>query len=262
MAAARSFRVKPSDAASARANPSADTKRTLTIDIGGTGIKILRMDAKGQPLAERARELTPQPALPHSVIDIITKMLANQGEFDRVSVGFPGVVVHGVVHTAPNLGTAHWINFDLQQAIENETGKPARAMNDVDLQGYGVIRGSGVELVFTLGTGLGSALYSDGHLVPNLEIAHHLFNKNNTYEDRVSNRELKRIGRKKWSKRVRQVIEQLEPILNYDMLHIGGGNARKLIGDLPPKVRIFENVEGLAGGIRLWNDDVQQSAHR
>ncbi len=260
MAAARSFRVKSSDTTSVRVTPSTLNKRTLTIDIGGTGIKVLRLDSKGQPLGDRARELTPQPALPHAVIATIRRMLADQEDYDRVSVGFPGVVVHGVVHTAPNLGTAHWINFDLQQAIENETGKPARAMNDVDLQGYGVIRGSGVELVFTLGTGLGSALYSDGHLVPNLEIAHHPFNNSRTYEDRVSNRELKRIGRKKWSKRVRQIVEQLEPILNYDILHIGGGNAKKLIGDLPPKVRIFDNVEGLAGGIRLWNDEAQKPA--
>jgi polyphosphate glucokinase len=127
------------------------------------------------------------------------------------------------------------------------------------LQGYGVIRGIGVELVFTLGTGLGSALYSNGHLVPNLELAHHPFDKNSTYEQRVSNSELKKVGRKKWNRRVRQVIEQIEPIFNYDILYIGGGNAKKLIGELSAKIRIFENVEGMTGGIRLWNDDVQQS---
>ena len=258
--AVRSFRARSSDTADAHAVPSEERMRTLTIDIGGTGIKLLRLDGMGQPLSERARELTPQPAMPRAVIATIRKMLASQGEYDRVSVGFPGVVVHGVVHTAPNLGTTHWVNFDLQQAIQNETGKPARAMNDVDLQGYGVIRGSGVELVFTLGTGLGSALYSDGHLVPNLEIAHHPFKNNSTYEDRVSNRELKRIGKKKWNRRVREIIEQLEPIINYDALHVGGGNARKLTGDLPPKVRVFDSVEGLSGGIRLWSDEAQKLA--
>jgi polyphosphate glucokinase len=234
------------------ANPT-----TLAIDIGGTGIKMVRMNSRGEPLSQRARELTPQPPLPHAVIAAIKKMLATQGEYDRVSVGFPGVVVHGIVHSAPNLGTAHWQNFDLRKTIERTTGKPARVVNDADLQGYGVILGVGVELVFTLGTGLGSALYSNGHLVPNLELAHHLFGKNMTYEQRVSNSELKKIGRKKWNKRVRQIIEQLEPILNFDVLHIGGGNARKLIGDLPPKVRIFENIDGLAGGVRLWKDDVR-----
>jgi polyphosphate glucokinase len=258
MTSARYFRIKTVDSAklyeSRAANP-----RTLTIDIGGTGIKMLPMDDKGKPLAERVRELTPQPALPQAVMEIVKSMLAKQREYDRVSVGFPGVVVHGVVHTAPNLGTDQWRGFELERAINKATGMPVRAMNDVDLQGYGVIQGIGVELVFTLGTGLGSALYSNGHLVPNLELAHHPFGRSSTYEQRVSNSELKKVGRKKWNKRVRQVIEQIEPIFNYDVLYVGGGNAKKLIGELPSKVRIFENVEGMAGGIRLWNDDVQQS---
>jgi polyphosphate glucokinase len=258
MASARPFRVKTGNVGNVRELRAANP-RTLTIDIGGTGIKMLLMDSKGKPLAERARELTPQPAQPRAVIDVIKKMLANQGEYDRVSVGFPGVVVNGIVRTAPNLGTEQWLGFDLKKAIEQATGKRVRAMNDVDLQGYGVIRGAGVEMVFTLGTGLGSALYSNGHLVPNLELAHHAFDDSRTYEERVSNNELKKIGRKKWNKRVRQIVERIEPIFNYDVLYIGGGNAKKLIGELPPKVRIFENVEGMTGGIRLWNDDVQQS---
>jgi polyphosphate glucokinase len=258
MASAKPFRVKTANASNAHELRAANP-RTLTIDIGGTGIKMLPMDDKGKPLSERARELTPQPALPDAVIEVIKKMLAQQGEYDRVSVGFPGVVVHGVVQTAPNLGTEQWREFDLQNAIEQATGKPVRAMNDVDLQGYGVIRSVGVELVFTLGTGLGSALYSNGHLVPNLELAHQPFDSKSTYEERVSNSELKKIGRKKWNKRVRQVIEQVEPIFNYDVLYIGGGNAKKLTGELPPSVRLFGNVEGMTGGIRLWNDDVQQA---
>jgi polyphosphate glucokinase len=134
------------------------------------------------------------------------------------------------------------------------TGKPTRALNDADLQGYGVIRSVGVELVLTLGTGLGSALYVDGRLVPNLEIAHHPFKKGQTYEDRVADSELARIGAKKWTRRVLQVLEQLQPTFNYDLLHIGGGNASKLAGPLPETVRLFDNVEGLAGGVRLWHD--------
>jgi polyphosphate glucokinase len=258
MAAIRPFRVKTAESGEVPEQRAIENPSTLTIDIGGTGIKMLRMDGKGQPLSSRLRELTPQPGPPQAVIAIIKKMLAKQGEYDRVSVGFPGVVVHGVVQTAANLGTVHWRNFDLQNALEEATGKPVRVVNDVDLQGYGVIRGVGLELVFTLGTGFGSALFTKGHLVPNLELAHHLFGKSKTYEQRVSKSELKKIGRKKWSQRVRQIIEQLEPIFNYDMLHLGGGNAQKLTGDLPPKVRIFDNVEGMLGGIRLWNDDVQQ----
>jgi polyphosphate glucokinase len=230
-----------------------DELRTLTIDIGGTGIKMLLIDGQGKPLYERARELTPKPSTPDAVLAVTRKMLDAQGNYDRVSVGFPGVV-RGVVRTAPNLGTEQWRNFDMQGAIQRATGKPTRVVNDADLQGYGVIRGFGVELVLTLGTGLGTALYVNGHLVPNLELGHHPFGTGETYEELVSDEELKEIGKKKWIKRVMEIIDQLDRIFNYDMLHIGGGNAKHLKDPLPPRTRIFDNVEGLAGGVRLWHD--------
>ena len=240
--------------ASKKPKLSAPPARTLAIDIGGTGIKMIVLDPEGHPVNDRARELTPHPAAPRNVIEVIRGMVPKQPEFDRVSVGFPGVVVRGVVRTAPNLDTKLWAGHDLQTEIHAITNKPVRVINDADLQGYGVIRGEGVELVLTLGTGLGAALFVDGHLVPNLELGHHPFRKGETYEERVSNAERKRIGNKRWGKRVHRVLEQLEPIFNYDALYIGGGNARKLDHDMPKNVHIFENVEGLAGGIRLWAD--------
>lgn len=233
--------------------PVRDKLRTLTIDIGGTGIKMLLIDGQGRPLAARTRTLTPKPSPPDAVLAIIRKMLAAQGKYDRVSVGFPGVL-RGVVQTAPNLGTEAWRGFDIQGAIQKAAGKPTRVVNDADLQGYGVIRGFGVELVLTLGTGLGTGLYINGHLMPNLELAHHPFRMGKTYEQLVSNKELKKVGKKKWVKRVVEMIDQLDPIFNYDALHIGGGNAKHLKGPLPPRVRIFANIEGLAGGVRLWHD--------
>lgn len=229
--------------------------RTLTIDIGGTGIKLLPIDDEGKALADRHRELTPKPAKPEAVLDLIKTMIAAQEPFERVSVGFPGVVMHGVVKTAPNLGTKEWRGFDLRAAIADIVNKPVRVLNDAELQGYGVIDGKGVEIVLTLGTGLGTALYVNGHLMPNLELGHHPLRKKKTYEQLVSDAELKRVGKKKWRKRVQLVIDTLEPIFNYDKLHIGGGNAKKLKGPFPDNVRLFDNVEGLAGGIRLWHDD-------
>ena len=231
--------------------------RTLTIDIGGTGIKMIRLDARGRPIGERDRELTPDPRSPAAVLKVIRHMLKKQGPFDRVSVGFPGVVVRGVVRTAPNLGTRAWSDVDLQSRIARITGKRTRVLNDADLQGYGVIYARGVELVLTLGTGLGSGLYVDGHLVPNLELGHHPFRRGRTYEELVSDAELKRIGPRRWRERVEDVIGQLAPIFNYDHLHIGGGNARHLRA-LPPDTRVFDNVLGMTGGIRLWQDP----AHR
>jgi polyphosphate glucokinase len=246
--------MQPTAPGGATSPPTADLQRTLTIDVGGTGIKMLAIDGQGQPIGLRARELTPRPGHPGPVMDLLRAMLAGQPAWDRVSVGFPGVVVGGVVRTAANLGTEEWRGFDLQRAIADCTGTPARVINDADLQGYGVIRGAGLELVFTLGTGLGSALYVNGHLVPNLELAHLPFRNGRTYEEAVSDATLARIGPKRWLANVRALIETLEPAFNYDVLHIGGGNAR-LLEALPPNVVVFDNVAGLLGGVRLWHDD-------
>jgi len=229
--------------------------RTLTIDIGGTGIKLLPIDDEGHALSQRQRELTPKPSTPDAVMAVIRKMVAAQEPFDRVSVGFPGVVRHGVVKTAPNLGTPRWKEFNLRDAIAQLCGKPARVLNDAELQGYGVIKAEGVEIVLTLGTGLGTGLYVNGHLVPNLELGHHPLHHNQTYEELVSDAELERIGKKRWRKRMAFVIETLERIFNYDTLHIGGGNARKLKGPFPNNIHLFKNVDGLAGGVRPWKDD-------
>ena len=229
--------------------------RTLTIDIGGTGIKMLRVGADGEALGERHRELTPRPALPDAVIRVIAEMLKQHQDYDRVSVGFPGVVAHGIVATAPNLDDKAWAGVDLRAKIAELTQKPVRVINDADLQGYGVIQRNGVELVLTLGTGLGSALYSDGHLVPNLELGHHPFGNGKTYEQRVADKVRKKIGNKRFCKRVHEIIAQIEPILNYDRLYIGGGNAKRLdASKLPANVSVFSNVEGMEGGVRLWKD--------
>ena len=229
--------------------------RTLTIDIGGTGIKLLPINDTDQAFTRRHRELTPRPSTPDAVMAVIREMVGVQDPFDRVSVGFPGVVRHGVIDTAPNLGTPQWKGFDLQKAVTDVCGKPARVLNDAELQGFGVINGTGVEIVLTLGTGLGSALYIDSHLVPNLELAHHPLRNGKTYEDLVSDVELERVGKQEWRKRITFVIETLDRIFNYDTLHIGGGNAQKLKRPLPEAVYLFDVVDGLAGGVRLWQGD-------
>ena len=234
------------------------SKRTLAIDIGGIGIKMVQLDAEGRALTDRVRRLTPQPGYPTRVMKVIRDMIDTQiaevGAFDRVSVGFPGGMVRGCVRTAPNLSTERWRGFSLERAIAKYTGKPVRAINDADLQGYGVIRGTGVELVLTLGTGLGAALFAEGQLFPNLELAHHPFEKGKTYEQLVADKELKRIGKSRWEKRVHRILAQLEPILNYDLIHLGGGNTANLDRKkLPRNVRLFGNVKGMTGGIRLWD---------
>ncbi len=226
--------------------------RTLAIDIGGTGVKMIVLDADAKPVNERARTLTPKPATPEALLSVIKTMVAAQPPFERVALGFPGIVKRGITFSAPNLGNELWRQFPLQEQVESIVGRPVRAMNDADLQGYGVIVGQGVELALTLGTGLGAGLYVDGRLVPNLELGHHPWKKEKTYEERLCDAELQEIGKKRWSGRVFEMIAQLEPIFNYDTLYIGGGNAEHIKGDLPANVKLFSNVEGMAGGVKLW----------
>ena len=228
-------------------------QKTLTIDIGGSGIKAMILDVEGNPIGNRRRVPTPRPARPDAVLEAIVKLTEGQSDFDRVSVGFPGVIRKGVTETAVNLHK-DWVGFDLEGTLSKRLGKPIRALNDADVQGFGAISGKGVELVVTLGTGFGSALFLDGKLVPNLEVAHHPFHRGKTYEEHVGSAALEKAGRKKWQRRVMQAIAALEHLFNYDTLYIGGGNARRLTLDLPPNVIIIPNVAGLLGGIALWRD--------
>ncbi len=228
--------------------------RTLAIDIGGSGLKALVLGPDGTALTERQRVATPKPATPQAVMGALTKLIEPLGSFDRVSVGFPGVVEEGVTKTAPNLHKG-WAGFPLAEELSKVTGRPARVLNDAGVQGFGVIEGRGVELVLTLGTGMGCALYVDGKYVPNLELAHHPFRHGKTYEEYVGNAALKRVGRKKWNKHVQRVLEQLQPLFNPRKIYLGGGNARLLDLPFPENVRITENVAGLLGGFALWKDE-------
>ena len=224
---------------------------TFCLDIGGTGIKGFTADAADRPTSERVRLETPRPAGPDAVLDVIAEIVKQMPRFDRVAAGFPGVVVKGRTLTAPNLDPA-WEGFPLAEALEKLTGKPARVANDAGVQGLAVIEGVGTELVLTLGTGMGFALYIDGHYVPNIEMAHHPFRKKKTYEELVGNEVLHAVGRKRWNRRVEKVIAQLARIFNYRILYLGGGNAKEIHFDLPDNVRTVDNIAGLLGGVKLW----------
>ena len=232
--------------------------RTLCVDIGGTGIKAELLDERGRPLTDRARIPTPKGATPHQVIAIIRKLAAGAGKFDRVSVGFPGVTKNGVIYTAPNLGKG-WNNFALEQKLRRALKRPVRVANDADVQGLGSITGHGVELVITLGTGVGSVVFVNGNRI-HLELGHHPFHKGKTYEDELGHRMLLKKGKKWWNKRLREAIEDLKIAFNYDRLYIGGGDAKFIRFEPPANVKIVSNVEGLLGGIKLWQNVDAKSA--
>lgn len=239
------------------APPSGNGPRTLAVDIGGTGIKTMLLDASGTPLTDRLRAKTPDPATPKAVIAIIADFAKELGEFDRVSVGFPGVIKKGVVYTAANLDKK-WIEFPFADELSKELGKPVRVANDAVVQGLGGVSGIGVELVITLGTGMGAGLYIDGVPIPSLEMGHHPFRNGKTYEDYLGRRALAKEGRKRWNKRLKEALDQLYRVFYYDRLYIGGGNAAKISIKLPKNAKIISNQDGILGGIKLWERDLDE----
>jgi polyphosphate glucokinase len=234
-----------------KTEPAADA-RILAIDVGGSGLKAAILNIDGEMLTERHRIETPSPCTPEDLMKALDELVAPLSAIDFVSVGFPGVVRNGKIITAPNLGTEDLKGFDLASALHERLGKPVRVINDADMQGYGAIEGKGVEMVITLGTGFGSSLFMDGELAPHLEIAHLPFRKNKTYEQQTGNDARKKLGKKKWNRRVKQAIETLRELTHFDKLYIGGGNADKISFKLEPDVRIISNEAGVRGGAWLW----------
>jgi polyphosphate glucokinase len=206
--------------------PSIGRSRTLAIDVGGTGLKASVIDDSGKLLTDRVRVDTPVGAPPREVVEALVRLVTPLGTYDRVSVGFPGVVREGRVLTAPNLDNKGWKGFDLAGGLGRALGKPVRVANDADVQGLAVIAGKGVEMVITLGTGFGTGLYLDGRLGPHLELSHHPFRKGETYDEHLGNAARKKVGNKKWNKRVRKAIDELRSLTSFDHLYIGGGNAK------------------------------------
>src|SRR3954468_5623945 len=232
------------------AKTSSKGPRTLAIDIGGTGVKAMLLDANGKALTERLRVKTPQPATPKNVLSAIKELAKLAGDFDRVGAGFPGVVGNGIVRTAPHLDKS-WEGVAFDKELTKALKKPSRVANDAVCQGFHAISGKGIELVITLGTSMGSAIYANGNAVP-MEMGHHPLRHGHAYEDEVGNDALHRDGKKKWNKHVKRTIELLDRTFNYDRIYIGGGNSAQISFKLPKNARIISNAEGLYGVIALW----------
>lgn len=226
--------------------------RILAIDIGGTGLKAALLDSEGAMLSERIKIATPHPTTPEVLVNALGELVAPIVGFDVVSVGFPGVVRNGKIVTAPNLGTEALKGFDLAGTLQERLGRPVRVINDADMQGFGAVEGTGLEMVITLGTGFGSALFMDGELAPHLEIAHLPFRKDKTYDEQIGDKARKKVGKKTWNRRVQRAIKTLRTLTNFDKLYIGGGNASRINFELDPDVKIISNDCGVKGGAWLW----------
>jgi len=234
----------------------AEDARVLSIDIGGSGLKAAILDLNGDMLSERVRVETPKSLVADGLLQALVKLVEPLSGYDVVSVGFPGVVRKGVIITAPNLGTKQLKGFNLQMALEKQLGKPVRVLNDADMQGFAAIKGEGVEMVITLGTGFGTALFLDGELGPHLEISHIPFRNGEDFDQQVGNEARKKIGKKRWNRRVQRAIKVLRILTNFDHLYIGGGNSDKLSFKLEPDVEVVSNEYGVRGGAWLWRSKV------
>ena len=233
--------------------------KILAVDIGGSGLKAALVDRRGRMLTERVRVKTPHPSPPRVVVRALAQLVRPvgiDGSVLGIAVGFPGVVRNGVVLTAPNLGTERWRGFDLGRALSMLWKKPARVVNDADMQGLGASRGKGVEVVITLGTGFGTAILADGRLGMHLELSQIPFRKGETYDQQLGQAARKNVGNKRWNRRVSRAIDALRTLTNFDTLYVGGGNARHLDLDLPSDVRVIANECGMRGGAKLWQDEL------
>lgn len=238
---------------------------TLAIDIGGTGLKATVLDAEGRAVHDRVRIPTTFPCTPDMLVSDLGTLVEPLPRFDRVSVGFPGVVRSGKIRTAPAFVTTRglgsdidpdlvsaWTQFDLATALSTRLGQPCRVANDADVQGAGSVAGVGLELIMTLGTGVGTAVFADGELALHLELAHHPIAGDNTYNTYLGDAALQKHGKKKWNRRVAKAVTVLDQLIFPDAILIGGGNAKHITADLGSSVRLVDNDAGLLGGIKLW----------
>jgi polyphosphate glucokinase len=238
---------------------------TLAIDVGGTGLKASVLDPAGAMEVDRVRVPTSYPCPPTTLVETLHQLVQPLPVYDRVSVGFPGMVRDGCVLSAPHFVTESgpgsktvpelaeaWSGFDLAASLEAALEKPTKVVNDADLQGAAVVKGKGLELVVTLGTGVGTGLFFHGRLTPHMELAHHPLHDNESYNEYLGNAARKRIGEKKWNKRVKLAVETLDALFFYDQIYIGGGNSKRVTADLGARASIVDNAAGILGGIKLW----------
>jgi polyphosphate glucokinase len=242
----------------------ADVK-TLSVDVGGSHLKASVLDRRGKMLVERSRVETPYPCPPRVLVEVLGDLARQLPSHHRASVGFPGLIRKGVVRQVPALSrrkrggpqdpalARRWVGFRLRDALEEALGVPTLVANDADVQGSAAIRGEDFELMVTLGTGVGCALFEDGVLLPHLELSHGHYKRGLSIDIALGNAERERIGQRRWNRRVARAFHWLEEMVLFDRLYVGGGNAKHLALDLGPRVKVVSNTAGIVGGIRLWD---------
>lgn len=226
--------------------------KILSIDIGGSHIKATILNAGGELQGVYHSIETPPLPDPEKLLATIKNLVSKFPAYDKISVGFPGYIKEGIVFTAPNLAPKKWAGINLRQILQNEFNCPVQIVNDADMHGLGVVNGSGLEMVITLGTGMGFALYVNGILLPHIELSQHPFVTNKNYDRYIGNKALKKTGTKKWNRRIQKVLLVFKQVFNYDHLYICGGNSRKINNKPDKNITIVSNEDGIKGGAKLW----------
>ena len=243
----------------------AEGPRTLAVDVGGTGLKALVLAPDGEMISERVRRDTPYPCPPPVLLDELEALAKAHPPYDRVAVGFPGTIRRGRVREVPAFSrrapgegpnrklVAQWTGFELEEELQKRFGRPTRVANDADVQGSAVVTGRGMELVVTLGTGVGCAVFFDGALLPHMELSHGRFGEGLSIEVACGDHHRQKVGNRTWRTLVLDALDALEAMVLPDQLYVGGGNAKRLDPDALGRNRtVVPNVSGLLGGIALW----------
>jgi polyphosphate glucokinase len=243
---------------------------TLSVDCGGLFLKSCVLDDSGTMHDKPTRIETPYPLSPERFLETLQTIAVQHRATSRATIGMPGMIRSGVVVTTPHYMTVRgpftpidpalqnvWEGFDIQSASASKLGIPTLVLNDAEVHGAGVITGTGYEVVITLGTGLGFAIFYGGKLAPHFEFSHATVRRGTTYDNWIGDHERRRLGTIFWSRRIRQLVSELRPVFRWDRLYIGGGNARLIrpndIERLGDDVVIVPNTAGVAGGVRAWS---------
>jgi polyphosphate glucokinase len=229
---------------------------TLAIDVGGSHIKSALLGATGHLVSDRLRIDTPEELTPKKMLETLVGVAESLDAHDRVSVGINGLVHRGHVFSIPVTANPAFRDFDLGGLLRRRIRRPVRVLNDAQMHGLGFIRGRGVEVAITLGTGLGTALFIDGTLGPHVQFLPRAGNEKTVGGD-YGDLALERLGRKRWNRRVGRLVALLRRLTNFDHLYIGGGNAGMLRLDLPHDVTRGDNSAALLGAVRMWDWDLE-----
>lgn len=241
--------------------------RTLAIDAGGSFLKLGVTDERDKPLGPRTVHQTQTPCAPYELLAQLTPLAEQLRPYDRISVGFPGMVRNGVVLSAPlfwgprgSRATSHlikqWRDFPFRAEAESRFDVPVRLVNDSVLHAAATITGQGVEVVVTLGTGIGTTFAQNGSVGVHMEFAHHQLADGCTYNEWIGDATLQRIGPERWIERVQQAVTTLDELVFFDALYIGGGNARLLSPFDDRRIQLIDPLTATYGGARLWELEI------